>query len=199
MFGIMSRLRSAKRRLRRMKTPRALRQFDKFHLGAGTRQLEGWANIDIEGRDNLLWDLRDALPIEPGKVRLIYSEHFLEHITRDDGLRLLKHARMVLAGNGVMRLSTPNLGEMAKSYVEGRIVGAPFAGWEPKTTCQALNEGMRLWGHQYVYDEPELRSLLSEAGFSSVRRMAYRESSVPEFQGIESRPDLGELIFEARP
>jgi hypothetical protein len=62
-----------------------------------------------------------------------------------------------------------------------------------------LNEALHLWGHQFVYDEPELTRLFEQAGFTDIRRMNWRESDIPEFVGLETRPYLGDLILEARP
>jgi predicted SAM-dependent methyltransferase len=61
-----------------------------------------------------------------------------------------------------------------------------------------VNEGMRLWGHVFLYDEPELFSLLRECGFSDIRRVKWGESDHPELRGLESRPDFADLIVEAR-
>jgi predicted SAM-dependent methyltransferase len=60
-----------------------------------------------------------------------------------------------------------------------------------------INEGMRYWGHVFVYDEPELVSLLEECGFSGVRRMNWGASDHPELRNLESRPDFADLIIEA--
>ncbi|MGH7041511.1 MAG: hypothetical protein ACREFY_05185, partial [Acetobacteraceae bacterium] len=69
--------------------------------------------------------------------------------------------------------------------------------WVCTSPCQLLNEAMRLWGHQWVYDEADLRAVLGEAGFANCRNMAWRASSVPELRGLESRPYHHELLMEA--
>jgi hypothetical protein len=38
-------------------------------------------------------------------------------------------------------------------------------GWRPATPCQMVNEGLRLWGYQFLYDASELKRILEEAGF----------------------------------
>jgi hypothetical protein len=69
-------------RLRRFQTPTRLKAYDRLHLGSGARLLDGWANIDIEGGGALVWDLRKPLPISRRQIRFVYTEHFIEHITR---------------------------------------------------------------------------------------------------------------------
>jgi predicted SAM-dependent methyltransferase len=197
-MGIRWRLELLWDRARRAATPAALRRYDRLHLGAGARQIPGWANLDIAGRGNLIWDLRKPLPLEAGQIRFVYSEHFIEHITRADALLLLKHARHVLAADGVIRISTPNLATVVDYYRRGELMAMQHGNWFPKTPCQMVNESLRLWGHTFVYDEPELRSLLSEAGFCAIARVAHGKSEYSELCGLETRPDFDDLIFEAR-
>jgi predicted SAM-dependent methyltransferase len=189
--------RTAKARARSLATPARLAAYDKLHLGSGLRHMEGWANLDLQGDDNLIWDLRKPLPVAAGAIRYVYSEHFIEHVTRDDALKLMRNCRAVLAPGGVARLSTPDLQRLADDYRAGDIPKMAHADWRPTSLCRMVNEAMRLWGHQFLYDEDEMRAMLTEAGFSKVRRMPWRESEHPELRGLETRPYFGDLIVEA--
>lgn len=181
----------------RARTPAALRTFDRLHLGSGPRQIEGWANVDLEGEDNLLWDLRDPLPLPDACISFVYSEHFIEHISRDDALRLLREARRVMKPGAVIRISTPDMRVLAQNYLAGETVKMEHGGWFPETPCQMINEAMRKWGHTFLYDEPELRRLVGEAGFTKIERAAWSKSDHAELRGLETRPDFGDLIIEA--
>lgn len=185
-------------RIRRRATPGKLKNYDKLHLGSGGRIIDGWANIDITGLRTIPWDLRNPLPLTPGQVRFVYTEHFIEHIDRDAGRRLLKRVRGAMPAGAVVRVSTPDLAKLVDDYRSGRVIRMEHGGWFPETPCQMLNEGMRLWGHVFIYDEPELMALLEECGFSDIRRVKWGESDHPELRGLESRPDFGDLIVEAR-
>jgi predicted SAM-dependent methyltransferase len=184
-------------RLRRLRTPGLLKGYDRLHLGSGGRLLEGWANIDINGLGNIVWDLTKPLPIPVNQVRFVYSEHFIEHIQRADAKRLLSHARRVMAPGSVIRLSTPDLKVLVDAYQAGRLIRMDHGEWYPATACQMVNEAMHWWGHVFLYDEAELRALLSECGFTDVRRVEWGESGFPELRGLESRPDFDDLILEA--
>jgi ribosomal protein L11 methylase PrmA len=70
--------------------------------------------------------------------------------------------------------------------------------WQPDTLCLMMNEGMRSWGHQFVYDAEELVRILVEAGFNSISFQDYRKSQDKVLCGLESRPFHNELIIEAR-
>lgn len=69
-------------------------------------------------------------------------------------------------------------------------------GFVAETPAQLINEGMRNWGHFYLYDEMELELVLKAAGFKRVRRAEYQKTTVPEMI-TEGRPDCNELIMEA--
>lgn len=174
-----------------------LRGYDRLNLGCGPHRIHGWGNVDISGYPNMVWDLRKPLPVGPNTIRFIYSEHFIEHISRLEALRLLKNCKTALTRGGVIRISTPNLRYIAKEYLNGNLIEMPHGSWKPKTPCAMLNEAMHLWGHQFVYDEAELILLLEEAGFSQVRRMSWGQSEHVELRGLETRPYFDDLIVEA--
>ena len=99
---------------------------------------------------------------------------------------------------GVFRVSTPDLRWLVAQYVSGKLDEWTDVGWVPETSCRLFNEGMRLWGHQFVYDLPELLLTLREAGFSDIRQVKHRESIHSDLVGLECRPWHQELIVEAR-
>lgn len=168
----------------------------KLHLGSGLVKLSDWVNVDMETPvADMKLDLRQALPFDDNSVRFIFSEHFIEHITRDEALNLLRECRRILADGGVLRLSTPNLRWIIEKYLEENIM--EWVGlWSPATPCQMMNEGMRSWGHQFVYDANELSLLFSEAGFVTQRWCEWRKSEYPELCNLEQRPFHRELIIE---
>jgi predicted SAM-dependent methyltransferase len=185
-------------RARRFRTPAKLKKYEKLHLGSGGRIIEGWANIDITGLRTIPWDLRNPLPLTPGQVRFVYSEHFIEHIDRESARRLFSRVRTAMAPGAAIRLSTPDLAKLVQDYQDGRLVRMDHGGWYPETPCRMLNDGMRLWGHTFLYDEPELAALLEECGYSDIHRVKRGQSDHPELRDLESRPDFGDLIIEAR-
>ena len=188
----------ATRHLRSSMTPFALTRYDNLHLGCGPRKIEGWANVDLYGFGNITWDLRKPLPVKPRSIQFIYSEHFIEHIPRDAALKLMKNCRNLLTSDGVIRLSTPSLRRLAEDYVARKFPELPKETWNPTTLCSMVNEGMRSWGHQYLYDEEELALLLSQAGFSDLKRAEWGNSEHLQLRGLETRPYHGDIIIEAR-
>src|SRR5690349_6616355 len=99
-------------RFKQRSTPNKLKGHDKLHLGSGGRILKGWANIDITGLRTIPWDLRNPLPVAPGQIRLLYTEHFIEHIDREAARRLLSRVHNTMAPDAIVRISTPDLAKL---------------------------------------------------------------------------------------
>ena len=170
----------------------------KLHLGCGPHIISGWANIDADPADGgIKWDLREALPIADGTIEFIFAEHFIEHIDLEQAIKLLGECRRYLAPGGTLRLSTPDMAFMIGEYQGARSTEWTDMGWHPSTPCQMVNEGMRLWGHLFVYDAPELHRLLKSVGFTIVEDVAWRESRHPILRNLETRHWHHELIVEA--
>lgn len=169
----------------------------KLHLGCGSVYKEGWINIDLETPEaDQHYDLTQPLPFQDESVAFIYSEHFIEHIGRNHGYDFLCECRRVLSTDGVIRLSTPSLSFLVDCYTKRNISEWSSAGWSPDSACNLLNQGMRLWGHTYVYDEEELARMFVEAGFNRPKMMPWGQSSRKELQGLETRPYHQDLIME---
>jgi predicted SAM-dependent methyltransferase len=152
----------------------------KLHLGCGPLALQGWINIDNQpypGVDQVL-DVTQGLPFEG--VQFIFAEHFIEHLELAQAAALMRECRRALKDDGVLRLSTPNLDWVWASHYK-RVMTPD----EAVLACFAINRAFRGWGHQFLYNETTLRSLLLDAGFGGVIRRDYGESPYPELRGIE--------------
>lgn len=161
----------------------------KIHLGAGPVIKPGWLNYDMNpGPGGIQHDLTRPLPLADGSADYVFSEHFIEHITREQALRLLRECHRVMREGAVIRITTPNLRILAEDYLAGKI-DRWIGGWAPKTPAQFLNEGMTAWGHQFTYDGPELALILEEAGFTGITPAPHGEH--------EARGWSGEITFEA--
>jgi predicted SAM-dependent methyltransferase len=155
-------------------------------------------NIDLDSPTaDLLLDLTEPLPFADASVSHIFNEHFIEHITREQAVQFLKECHRVLTSEGAIRITTPNLRFLTFSYISNATSEWGDL-WQPNSRCLMMNEGMRSWGHQFVYDAEELIRVLGEAGFKSLVFQTYRQSSDENFIELESRPFHNELIVEAR-
>lgn len=163
----------------------------RLHLGCGHRLLEGWTNVDMDAHPGVFQhDLRRPLPFSESSVDEVYSEHFLEHIEYEDALKLLINCNKVLKPSGKIRISTPDLAELVLCYTTKHLDRFQNVGWVPPSPCKMMNQGMRWWGHLYLYDEQELTEILQAAGFKNIKR-------VPVSPLYECRPNNNDLVVEA--
>jgi predicted SAM-dependent methyltransferase len=183
----------------------------RVNLGCGSNPLPGWTNID--GGDGLWYDAPqhpDVIPLEvfdalqaihDQSCDFVYSEHFYEHFTLADGFRLASEWARILKPGGVARVVTPDLTREVRMYLGEQIPTDPKTYLAHKrrwlgtrhvpevqrflTPAMLLNFGMRLDGHQFVYDFESLRAQLESAGFESVTRERFGNSTRPELRGID--------------
>ncbi len=185
---------------RKLREADAAGRVTRLHIGAGQESIPGWINIDnqdLPGVDRVL-DVRRGLPFSG--VASIYAEHFLEHLSLDDGLAFLKECRRALAPDGVLRLSTPNLDWVMLTHYRGPMVAEADA----QVDCLRLNRAFHAWGHQFLYNRATLSAAVRSAGFASTVFRNYGESERPELSGLERHetwedtPELPHvLIIEA--
>ena len=154
----------------------------KLHIGAGTSPIPGWTNVDIlpyPGVDAVL-DVTRGLPYE--NVELIFAEHFLEHLTLANGLRFLAECRRVLADDGVLRISTPNLDWVWLTHYKQPSAMTPD---EQLLGCLEINRAFHGWGHQFLYNRRMLRSALERSGFRDFVECEYGRSTHASLNGLE--------------
>ncbi len=152
----------------------------KLHLGSGPQILPGWVNVDnlpYPGVDRVL-DVTKGLPFK--NVDYVFAEHFIEHIPYPAAIELLRECRRVLLDQGILRLSTPSLDWVWKTHYDLGLS-------EPDQlkACFEINRAFRGWGHQFLYNELTLRATLQDAGFATVVRVEYGQSSHEALRGLE--------------
>ncbi|HSP34271.1 MAG TPA: hypothetical protein VLU46_08150, partial [Thermoanaerobaculia bacterium] len=91
-----------RRRRQQPRHPSTKHRAAKLHVGSGPLVREGWTNIDLERHPGVEYvlDVREGLPFE--EVSYIYAEHFIEHLTHDEGLCFLRECRAALRPDGVL-------------------------------------------------------------------------------------------------
>jgi predicted SAM-dependent methyltransferase len=172
-----------------------------LHLGCGPLILDGWINIDNQPYAGIdfRWDLARGIPFR--NARYVFAEHFIEHLSYQQGAEFARGCRAALRDDGILRLSTPNLDWVWK------VAYQPHA-WanddEALRDCFVLNRAFRGWGHQFLYNLTTLTALLQNAGFANVRTLRYGESETAALTGLERHeqyidtPDLPHvLVIEA--
>ncbi len=165
-----------RRRLRKLRRQRGL----KLGVASGPVPIEGWLNIDVSPNADIRLDLRKKLPLADGSARMIFCEHFCDHISYPFKIRhFLKECHRLLEPGGVGRFVVHDARGLMKAFVENDAEYFRRAEFPDLRPIEAVNLLFRFNdSHQFMYDYELFRDLLLEAGFSEVRRCGYRESTV---------------------
>jgi len=179
-------------------------RWTKLQVGAGGNALPGWLNTDLRSDQNVLSvDVTRSLPFANGEFTYVFSEHMIEHLSFDQGRRMLQEIHRVLAEGGKLRVSTPDFSFFLGMFRE-EISRAEkeFIDWHVRTytphlpvhPLSVMNTMFYRWGHKHLYNQQTLSSLLEECGFARIARYQTGESDDPELHGLESH---GKLVGEA--
>jgi predicted SAM-dependent methyltransferase len=170
-------------------------------VGSGAAPLPGWINIDLRRPADVILDVRFGIPLDDAQVDFIYSEHLIEHLSLEDGMRFFEECRRVLKEHGVARFAAPDLAEIVTDY-STNWQRHDWVKWPEHVWIDSgprmVNVAMRAWGHRYLYDYEELAMRLHDSGFHHVVREALGRSRYLALQNVETRAD-STLIVEAYP
>lgn len=202
----------------------------KLNLGCGHVTPAGWVNVDYFigarlvnhpfGRilnrilrptrhawssDIHIHDLRRDLPWSDGTVQAIYSSHSLEHLTLEDGRRLLRECHRVLRHDGIIRIVVPDLEHFINQYKNGDTPAVEFL--DRLSVFAELPGDGRLkkllapyvrFPHKCMYDSKGLISELTAAGFTAENKGAF-DSGIDGINDVE-RADgtVGAVIVEGK-
>ncbi|HEY3747888.1 MAG TPA: methyltransferase domain-containing protein [Pseudonocardiaceae bacterium] len=151
-------------------------------------------------------DISEPLPFEDGAVDWVYAEHLVEHVPLPVAVGWLSEVRRVLAPGGLLRLTTPDLRRYADGYVKQdgffnkhrrRLkvmrVGPPM----PDRTAFMFNQIFYHYGHKWIYDEAELRYVLSQAGFdpAAMTVVAFGEGERQDLAELDTTMRSDETIY----
>ncbi len=132
-----------------------------------------------------------GLPFRQQTVDYVFSSHFLEHLDKECAQGFLKECLRILKPSGVVRIAVPDL-EYAWELYKGGEKELMLHDFFFTGTDTGFSQ------HRYAYDFELLSKTLSEVGFRTVERKAYREGATPDLELLDNRADYS-LYVEARP
>jgi predicted SAM-dependent methyltransferase len=141
-----------------------------LHIG-GTTPKDGWRILNVQPGSHVDFqgDLRDLTQFAEGSVDQVYASHVLEHVGQADVAPALRGLHRILRPGGTVFLSVPDLDVLCHLFIN------PLATAEIKWHAMRMIFGGQVDPHDYHYvglNEQFLRRLLTEAGFSGIRRVA---------------------------
>lgn len=177
-----------------------------LNVGCGPHPAEGFINIDLDWKPgiDLCWDLQNGVPLPDEYVHYVYTEHCLEHFSRELAARVLRELHRVMVTGAIIRVIVPDAELYLDLYQKCKreVVAFPYVERE-KLACgeitplMAINHMIFHYGHLYMYDFATLRKFLLDAGFREVERKRFGDGSSPHLLDSPER-ECESLYVEAR-
>tara|TARA_R110001592_G_scaffold4546_1_gene25502 strand:+ start:632 stop:1351 length:720 start_codon:yes stop_codon:yes gene_type:complete len=155
------------------------------------------------GGDVINHNVNLGLPFEDSSIEVIFSSHFIEHLTFEEGLNFLTECKRVLKPNGILRIVCPDIMIWIDKVYNAKDVeffetyknAIDIAHYENsvynvkdkiKTNTQILNSMLFNWEHKWMWDYDSLKMELELIGFCSIERMVHLKSNIPIIKNIET-------------
>lgn len=166
----------------------------KIQVGGGNHILDGFLNIDINPPADIIFDVREGLPLKSNYADLIFSEHFLEHIDYPvSAKKFIKECYRVLNKNGKLIIGVPNSELVIKNYIERSrdFWKLMLNGWYSKRKClkhfntyidlvnyhfRDQDDNLEYNPHYWAYDFEKLKSLIKSTGFTKMDKWKFDSS-----------------------
>lgn len=170
----------------------------RLHLGCGDHPLPGWLNSDYEPREPgiVRLDATRPFPLPSDTFATVFSEHMIEHVPPAGGAVMLAETFRVLQPGGRVRITTPDLAFLTALYTPTPTEQQrAYLAWSTRTFVHGapdadpvyvINNFVRDWGHQFIYDEPTLRRAMVTAGFVAIERHRLQDSDDPALCELEN-------------
>jgi len=146
---------------------------------------------------NLLY----GIPFADDSVPNIFSSHFFEHLSKEEGEFLLRESYRVLCSNGIIRICVPSLDEVVREMKEAindydsggiekiqKFVTAGFAATGIAGYMAFFQHYFH--HHRWMYNFRELEAALAKVGFKEIKEMEYQKGNIPDVEMLDTRHGL---------
>jgi len=180
------------------------KESNKLHIGCGDNYFDNnWLNVDLlnvnpPNVNYLSLNVLESFPFRD--IELIHSEHFIEHLTKEEGVAFTRNCYNSLKSGGVLRISTFDLDALVdnchsmndqwKESCETKRLNLDSA-----TRGEFLNMAFSSWGHKFAYNREDLEDIFRKGGFKTINVCKINQSDYEELRNREIRFN-SELIIE---
>jgi len=90
-----------------------------LNIACGSRYHKSWVNIDFHAESNHVKkvNILGGLSFEDNSMDVVYSSHFLEHLSQEQADFVLKESYRILKKDGIIRIVVPDLENVCKEYL----------------------------------------------------------------------------------
>lgn len=179
-----------------------------LHLGCEKCLIDGWINTDIKIDDYLsdedkhkvlILDAEGPFPYNDNEFDFIYSEHLIEHLSYCGFKNYIRECYRCLKPGGVLRTACPYLDfyidlwnnpheyeDFIQHHCEmfNKELLNDWKNEEYVPPMFILNDNMRMWNHQVMYDKNTLIKIFKKT-FNNVKQCEYQKSDYKELQNLE--------------
>lgn len=167
----------------------------KLQLGAGGNILPGWLNTDYQPMTAAVHqlDASKRFPFEDNTFDYVYSEHMIEHLSFPQGQVMLEETFRVLKPGGRFRLTCPDFEFLIRMYKDPNGMTSSYVNWATNDIKWApyadpifvINNYVRDWGHQFIYDKHVMTNCLTASGFVNITEHRLLESTDEHLKNLE--------------
>ena len=194
-----------------------------LEIGGNFKKGENWDLYNVEPRrGGLVHDMTDLpMPnVEDNTYDGVFSEHFIEHITKEDGINFFKEMHRVMKPGAVIRTIWPSMDfvdhlnsneDMSQDkfvmkyhnyFIEhGRPKPFESSYYDSTISKEELEKmtkqqqvAFRICHqegeHKHIWYVQEMINALTEIGFANASERPYRKSTLDEFNNIDRNDDI---------
>jgi predicted SAM-dependent methyltransferase len=144
----------------------------------------------LKNNNFICHDLTFGIPLIDNCADYIFCSHLLEHLTKQQGVNLIKEMYRVLKEEGMVRIVVPDLAYAIDLYCKGEKEESLKRFYNDEGNQSELSR------HKYMYDFDILKSILTDTGFTVVTRCQCQHGKTPDIDFLDKWPQ-GSLYVEA--
>lgn len=180
--------------LPRLKSYLNTQSYKNVQVGGGKHFLKGFINIDIVPPADIIFDVREGLPLKTNSTDFIFSEHFLEHIDYPLSVnKFISECYRILKKEGKLVIGVPDSQLIISAYVkkDKKLWEQMIKKWYSNRNClehfntyidlvnyhfRDQDDDFKYHPHFWAYDFEKLKSLLTSVGFIKVKKWKFNKA-----------------------
>lgn len=153
-------------------------------------------------------DIIKGLSKKHDKYQLVFACHILEHLSIQDFHHAMRNVYSCLKPGGILRIIVPDLEQYVSTYMTHRADTTlsdkaahefMIKSWLGHRGSRSsfflrLTEGFSNSRHQWMWDEPSLKTAFVQHGFKNIRRCYYGDWSDQRFATVEKEGNFIQAV-----